>query len=364
MVTLNVMPTIMIVDDTPANLEVLEGILSGQGYQVAAFPRGEMALKSAELNPPDLILLDILMPHMDGFEVCRHLMSNEKLKEIPVIFISALDDIENKMKAFSNGGRDYITKPFRHEEVCARVDTQIKLSMAQKTLKKMNEDLMEIVNQKVMEVSASQLATLEAISSLAEFRDDETGYHIQRSRNICKALAIFIKDQKWYTDEIDESFINDLYFAAPLHDIGKIGIPDHILLKPAKLTVDEFEIMKSHVVIGAKTLERVLEKYPINSIIKMGIELTKYHHERWDGKGYPDGLAGLQIPVSARIMALADVYDALRSKRPYKMAIPHEECVQIIMESANTHFDPLLVKLFVDHADVFEAIYDQMIDIY
>lgn len=352
-------PLVMIVDDTPANLEVLEEILRGQNYDVVAFPRGHMALRAAEENPPDIILLDIMMPQMNGFELSKLWMAHEKLSEIPIIFVSALDDIEHKIKAFSHGGRDYITKPFRHEEVCARVDTQIKLSRAQLELKNNNENLMAIVQQKVKEISDSQMATLIAISSLAEFRDDETGKHIHRTSVFCKTLAELLSVHPSYKNTIDLNFINNIFHAAPLHDIGKIGIPDRVLLKPGKLTSEETEIMKTHVIIGATTLERVLEKYPNNAFIKMGVELTKSHHEKWDGSGYPFGLKGEAIPISSRIMALVDVYDALRSKRSYKEAINHEDTLYIIKVEMENQFDPQIVEVFLENQFLFKKLYDQ-----
>lgn len=338
--------TIMLVDDTPANLDLLTEMLQGQGYRVQAFPGGPMALKAAALNPPDLILLDIMMPEMDGFEVCRRLKADDALKEIPVIFISALDDVANKVRAFSQGGVDYVSKPFHQEEVLARVTTHLSLRRMRQKLEQHNLHLQDLVREKVKEISDSQLATLLAISKLAEYRDDETGRHIERTRTFCKVLAERLRDNPRYAETITEGFIEDIYHAAPLHDIGKVGIRDDILLKPGRLTPEEFEIMKTHTVIGARTLETVRRKYPGNAFVNMGIDLTRSHHEKWDGTGYPDRLSGEAIPLSARIMALADVYDALRSRRPYKKPFSHEESLRIILEGAESHFDPNVVNAF------------------
>jgi putative two-component system response regulator len=349
---------IMIVDDIAANLEVLEDLLASKGYQVAAFPRGDLALSFAFQNPPDLIFLDIMMPFMDGFEVCKQLKLDTRTQDIPVIFISALDDTENKVKAFTHGGVDYISKPFQEAEVFARLQTHLKLRQSQKQLEAYAHDLESLVQEKVQEISDSQMATLIALSNLAEYRDETTGSHIDRTRDYCKLLAEYLMKDEEYSNQITSSFINDIYFAAPLHDIGKVGIPDSILLKPGKLRPQEYEIMKTHVTIGAATLEQVLSQYPKNTFINMGVLITKHHHERWDGTGYPSKLKGNEIPLAARIMAIADVYDALRSRRPYKAGISHTESVEIIVRDSEKSFDPKIVKAFVELEKEFELIFE------
>ena len=339
--------TIMAIDDTPANLKLLEEMLQGRGYRVMQFPRGAMALKAAAKHPPDLILLDILMPEMDGFEVCRRLKADESLKEIPVLFISALDDTESKLQAFSEGGVDYVAKPFQEAEVLARVMTHLELRRVRRELEIHSLHLEDLVREKVQEISDSQLATLVAVSKLAEYRDDETGRHIERTRTFCRMLAQHLRKNRRYAESITDAFIENIYHAAPLHDIGKVGIADHILLKPGKLTTEEFEIIKTHTTIGANTLQAVRTRYPKNAFVNMGIALTRSHHEKWDGSGYPDGLVGEDIPLSARIMALADVYDALRSKRPYKKAFSREKARAILEEGVGRHFDPVVVEAFL-----------------
>jgi len=340
--------TIMLVDDTPANLKLLEEMLQSRGYRVVQFPRGAMALKAAAKKPPDLILLDIMMPEMDGFEVCRRLKADKSLKDIPVLFISALDGADDKIKAFSAGGQDYVAKPFREEEVLARVKTHLELRRVRLKLEKHNFQLENLVREKVKEISDSQLATILAVSKLAEYRDDETGGHIERTRTFCRILAQNLRENHRYAESITDVFIENIYHAAPIHDIGKVGIPDSILLKPGKLTRDEFEIMKTHTTIGASTLQAVRTKYPKNAFINMGIALTRSHHEKWDGSGYPDGLTGEDIPLSGRIMAIVDVYDALRSKRPYKKPFSHEKSCRIIEEGAGSQFDPAIVETFTN----------------
>ena len=337
---------IMVVDDTPANLNLLQKMLQDKGYRVLAFPDGKMALAAAVRHMPDLILLDINMPEMDGFEVCERLKADAALKEIPVIFISALTETANKVKAFSVGGVDYVNKPFQFEEVNSRVQTHLRLRKLQLELERHNLHLEDMVKEKVREISDSQLATINAISKLAESRDDNTGQHVERTRTFCKILAEKLRETSRYKDSIEAAFLENIYHAAPLHDIGKVGIADNILLKPGKLTLEEFEIIKTHTVIGANTLQIARSKYPRNALINMGIAITHFHHEKWDGSGYPVGLAGEDIPLAARIVAVADVYDALRSKRPYKDAFTHEKSYAIIREGSGSHFDPALVKAF------------------
>jgi putative two-component system response regulator len=352
----NTKATIMVVDDTPANLKLLEEMLRTQDYRVVQFPRGIMALKAAAKNPPDLILLDIMMPEMDGFEVCRKLKADENLKHIPVLFISALDGTDDKIKAFAAGGLDYVTKPFQEAEVLARVKTHIELHQVRRKLKELNLYLADQVEQQVKEIADSQLATILAVSKLAENRDDDTGHHIERTRILCKILAEQLATLPHYSQTISDNFITNIYHAAPLHDIGKIGIPDSILLKPGKLTSEEFDVMKTHATIGATTLQAVQHRYPGNEFINMGIALTRSHHEKWDGSGYPDGLKGEAIPLCGRIMALVDVYDALRSKRTYKDAFTHERSCSIIEEGAGRHFDPTIVEAFTVLQSEFEMI--------
>jgi putative two-component system response regulator len=338
---------IMIVDDSRSSLVLLEGMLHEQGYHVYPFSRGEQALKVAMESPPDLILLDIVMPGMDGFEVCEHLKQDANLRDVPVIFISSQNEIKSKVKAFSMGCVDYITRPFEFEEVRTRVKTHLRLRQMQIRLMNHNHELERLVEEKVKEITDSWIATILALAKLAESRDDDTGKHLERVQVLCRILAEDLALLPEYHETIDRNFIDNIYHASPLHDIGKVGIPDHVLLKPGKLDPDEFDLMKRHTIIGAQTLEAVHEKYQGNIFIDMGIAIARSHHERWDGKGYPDGLAGDNIPLCARIMAVADVYDALRSNRCYKQAMPHEKAVTIIREGRGVHFAPDVVDVFL-----------------
>lgn len=345
---------IMVVDDTPANLKLLTGMLGEQGYEVRPLPSGKMALNAASADPPDLILLDINMPEMNGHEVCERLKADSRLRLVPVIFISALNDIEDKIQAFSHGGVDYITKPFQFEEVLARVETHLTLRRYQAELQRHNTHLNDLVNEQVKKIliakenlSDAQLATIVAMSKLAEARDADTGLHIERTQTFCRMLAYELSTSPVFTAGIDAYFVENIYNASPLHDIGKVAIPDAILLKPGKLTPAEFDIMKSHTTIGARTLQEVQVRHQGNALISMGIDLAYSHHEQWNGLGYPQGLAGNDIPLSGRIMALADVYDALTSERCYKKAFDHEQSREIIVKDRGEHFDPAVVDAFL-----------------
>ena len=343
----------MLVDDVPDNLTLLTGMLKEKGHRVRPVPSGKLALKAIEIEPPDLILLDITMPEMDGFEVCRRLKQDVRFRDIPVIFISALTETLDKVKAFGIGGVDYVTKPFQFEEVEARVETHLKLHRYQAHLE-------ELVAEQVEEISASQVSTIFALSKLAESRDNETGEHMERVQIYCRMLAEKLGQEEPYKRVIDGDFINDIFNASPLHDIGKVGIPDHVLLKPGKLTPAEFDIMKKHSPVGATTLEAVRDIYRKNVFINMGISIARYHHECWDGTGYPDGLKGEEIPLAARIMAIADVYDALRSKRCYKEAFSRDMSRKIIESGSGTKFDPVLVKAFLVLEKEFDSIGREM----
>ncbi len=357
---INKIPDIMIIDDEPGNLQVLTGILKKKDYKIRPVSGGILALQAAKIEPPDLILLDINMPDMNGYEVCSRLKADNKLKDIPVIFISALNGTIDKVKAFSAGGVDYIEKPFHYEEVQSRVETHLKLHFLQIVLETHNKKLEVLVQAQVMEITESQMATIFAIAKLAESRDDDTGKHLERVQEFCRLLCVKMSGMARFQPNINQIFIKNLYHSSPLHDIGKVAIPDNILLKPGKHTPEEFEIMKKHTVLGSATLQQVRNKYPGNSFINMGIDIARYRHERWDGGGYPDGLAGEAIPLCARIMAVVDVYDALRSKRCYKPPFSHEESRDIIIKGSGTQFDPGIIEVFIEIQDQFKKASDNL----
>jgi putative two-component system response regulator len=347
---------ILIVDDGPENLRVLSELLRSEGYLARPVSDGAMALEAAAAEPPDLILLDILMPGMDGFEVCRRLKSDARLRDVPVVFLSAIDDVADKVKAFAAGAVDYVSKPFQFPEVRMRVETHLRLRRLQIELETNNRRLLDLVGEQVREISDSQMATIFALAKLAESRDGETGKHIERVQLYCKLLAATLAEQSSYAGRIEESFIENMFLASPLHDIGKVAIRDQILLKQGELTVNEFEEMKMHTTLGAQTLEAVQTRYPRNEFLRVGIEIARCHHERWDGQGYPAGLAGTDIPLSARIMAVADSYDAARSRRCYKPALSHAECRQALAARSGSYLDPDVILAFEDVQVLFEDV--------
>jgi putative two-component system response regulator len=290
------------------------------------------------------------------------LKADEKLRDIPVIFISALNEVLDKVKAFAVGGVDYITKPFQFDEVQARVDTHLKLWHLQQELEKHNRQLGKLVQTQVKKISDTQMAMIFALAKLAESRDDDSGMHLERVQAFCKKLAQGLAQRSRLGGQVDAKFVENIFYASPLHDIGKVAIPDRIILKPGKLTPEEFDVMKTHAALGAEKLEAVQRQFPGNALLDMGIAIARFHHEKWNGEGYPQGLAGEAIPLPARIMAVVDVYEALRAKRPYKDALSHEESVDIIESSSETHFDPEIVKVFIELKEDFRAIRDEMKD--
>jgi putative two-component system response regulator len=338
--------SILIVDDAPENLRLLGAVLKRGGLVPRQATSGRLAIEAAVADPPDLVLLDITMPEMSGVEVCRWFKQDERLRNIPVIFISGLQGIDDKVEAFRVGGIDYISRPFQEEEVLARVKTHLHLRRLQVELVSHNELLGQHIAEQVKVVTASQLATIFALAKLAEARDDDTGRHIERVQTFARLLAEQLLTMKMHVAQLTTTFIEDLYQTASLHDIGKVGTPDSILLKPGKLTPEEFGEMKKHCALGADTLATVLERHPDNQFLRMGVDVARSHHEKWDGSGYPDGLKGAAIPLAARIVALADVYDALSSKRCYRPAFGHADARRMIEEGDGTQFDPDVVNAF------------------
>jgi putative two-component system response regulator len=352
--------TVMVVDDNPANLMLMERMLLSSGYEVRSFPRGRMSLAAANEEPPDLILLDINMPEMTGYEVCERLKSSPTLCEIPVIFFSAMNAPEDRLRGFRVGGVDYVSKPFQFEEVQARVDAHVRLRHFQQKIETDNCHLQELVQLQVKKIADAHMATIFAIAKLAESRDLETGRHLERIQTLCRLLATGLSEHLTYKTTVRSAWIRNIFHASPLHDIGKVAVPDRILLKPGPLTCEEFAVMKTHALLGAQTLRTVRDRYPDSEFIEMGIEIAGSHHERWDGTGYPDGLTGDAIPLSARIVAVADCYDALRSMRSYKPAIPHDETCAIILRESGKHFDPVITAVFSELADTFRDVWNGM----
>jgi putative two-component system response regulator len=354
--------SVLVVDDTEANVDILVEAL-GETYEVSVAMDGPSALEAVMEAPPDLILLDIMMPEMDGYEVCRRLKADRTTAGIPVIFLTALTEIENKTRGFTLGAVDYITKPFEVLEVQSRVGTHLSLKLAREEQERQNEILEERVRERTLELALTQEVTIEGLAALAEYRDPETGGHIRRTKNYVRALALRLRNHPRFRDFLDEETIDLLYKSAPLHDIGKVGIPDHILLKEGKLTAEEFEEIKKHTIYGHNANSVAERKLGSNSFLRIAAEIAYSHQEKWDGSGYPRGLRGEAIPVSGRLMALADVYDALISRRTYKPSLPHDKAVEIIFEGRGRHFDPDVVDAFMELQDEFRQIARRFADI-
>ena len=356
-------PTILVVDDTPDNLALVSALLKDI-YHVKVAVSGEKALRIATgAKPPDLILLDIMMPHMDGYEVCKRLKANPVTADIPVIFVTARADEEDERIGLELGAVDYITKPISPAILLARVKAQLALKSTADFLRDKNEFLELQVERRTREVSAIQDVTILAMASLAETRDSDTGNHILRTQHYVKALALQLRQHPRFRAFLTESYIALLFKSAPLHDIGKVGIPDRILLKPGRLTPEEFEVMKTHTTLGCEAImhaERALGTQV--EFLTLAKEIAYSHQEKWDGSGYPQGLAGDAIPLSARLMALADVYDALIARRVYKAPMTHEQAVEIIRAGRGSHFDPDITDAFLVILDTFQAIAQRFAD--
>ncbi len=355
--------TILVVDDTAENLTVMTGLLKPD-YRTKIAVDGEGALRIMMADaPPDLVLLDIMMPGMDGYEVCRRLKAEPRTRDIPVIFLTAKAEVEDEQHGFDLGAVDYITKPISPPIVMARVRTHLALKVAADFLKDKNAYLESEVTKRTREVQVVQDVTIMAMASLAETRDNETGNHIRRTQNYVRALARKVRSLPQFASLLDDETIELLYKSAPLHDIGKVGIPDAILLKPGKLTPEEFEIMKTHTILGRDVIAAAEELMDAPStFLKLAREIAHYHQEKWDGSGYPEKLSGEAIPLSARLMAVADVYDALISRRPYKTPIPREKAVAIMREGRGKHFDPVIFDAFLSIEDEFATIADRFTD--
>ncbi len=350
--------TILIIDDSPANLPVLGELLQGAGDRVKVANSGATGLHRAVQEPrPALILLDIMMPAMDGHEVLMLLRDNPQTRDTPVIFLTARDSDADEERAFNDGIADYIVKPIKPTIVLARVRSQLLVRQARHWLQDQNQALEAEVARRMRENELIQAVSIRALAHLAETRDNETGDHIQRTQSYIRLLATLMARHPRFAATLDNNYIETLTRSAPLHDIGKVGIPDYILLKPGKLTPEEWEIMKTHTLLGFDAI--TLAERDIRTSVEFlsqAKEIVRSHHERWDGTGYPDGLAGDAIPISARLMAMADVFDALISRRVYKEAFPFASVRNIIAEERGRLFDPDIADAFLTNCCEFEAI--------
>lgn len=348
--------TILAVDDTPANIDVVRSVLSPD-YRIQAAVSGVRALRIVEAMAPDLILLDIVMPEMDGYEVCRRIKSDERTRDIPIIFLTARSDEADETKGLALGAVDYIIKPISPPILRERVRTHLTLKAARDALRRQNEILEDKVIERTQQMEELQDVTMVALGSLAETRDPETGNHIRRTQHYVRLLATHLKHHTRFRDVLTPENITMLFKSAPLHDIGKVGIPDAILLKPGKLTEEEFDVMKRHPILGRDAIVAARKTLThVHNFFIFAEEIAYSHHEKWDGTGYPEGLKGEVIPLSARLMAVADVYDALVSRRVYKPPFTHEKAVSIIREGHGSHFDPDLVDGFLEISEEFHRI--------
>ncbi len=343
-------PVILVVDDQLQNIELLEAYLVPQGYEIVKAVNGEEALGKLSDNQIDLILLDVKMPGMDGFEVTRRVRQDDKKRLLPIILVTALRETEDRVKGIEAGCDDFLSKPVDKMELLARVRSMLKVKAYNDLMSNYQKELESEVTGRTEElkhafekIKAASLETIYRLSMAAEYKDKETGAHIKRMSLYSAAVTRRMG--------LTESTIETILYAAPMHDLGKIGIPDLILMKPAKLDPVEWEIMKQHTVIGAKILQGSDAEF-----IRLGETIALSHHEKWDGSGYPNSLKGIEIPITGRITAIADVFDALTSKRPYKEPFSVEKSLAIIREGRGSHFDP-------DVADAFFAIQDEILTI-
>jgi putative two-component system response regulator len=350
----NTLNTLLIVDDAVENLTVLDSLLRPY-YQIRVATSGEKALRIAVSEPrPDLILMDVMMPGMDGYQVFDYLRADPVTRDIPVIFVTAMDSPEAELRGLDAGAVDYITKPLVPSIVLARVRTQLELKQARDWLSNKNTFLEAEVARRMLENEITQEVSIRALAHLAETRDPETGNHILRTQGYVRELAVRLRDHPRFSDTLDERYIDLLHRSAPLHDIGKVGIPDLILLKPGPLTPEEWQVMKTHAKLGAEAIEQA-ERDAARPVefLRLAKEIAHWHHERWDGSGYPDGLVGEAIPISARLMAVADVFDALISPRVYKPEMSLDLARDMIMQERGQHFDPDVVDAFLTGFDAF-----------
>lgn len=356
-------PTLLVVDDTPDNLMLMSEILRHK-YRLKLAKTGEKALQlAASTPPPALILLDIMMPGLSGYDVIARLKANEKTTPIPVIFLTAMSAPEDQQKGFEMGAVDYITKPVSPPILLARVANHLFIKSSSDFFRNKSLLLEEEVAQRTQEIAAVQDVTIEALASLAETRNLETGNHIRRTQHYIRILAEHLKSHPRFSAYLTDETIAMLFKSAPLHDIGKVGIPDHILLKPGPLTPEEFEIMKTHTTLGRDAIESAEKRLGTSvAFLDTAKAIAYFHQEKWDGSGYPTGAAGDAIPISARLMAVADVYDALVSHRIYKGAMTHEQAVSTIYSESGTHFDPDIIAAFLSLQDDFRAVANRFTD--
>ncbi len=350
--------TIMLVDDNQVNLNMGK-IMLKDFYEVYALPSAERLFKFLETVTPDLILLDVLMPNMNGFDVIRILKADAKYAEIPIIFVTSKAEETDELEGLALGAVDYVTKPFSAAILRKRIENHLLIKTQKAELRNVNDRLIEMVKEKTSQVFGLQNSIISSIAEIVEFRDSFTGGHIYRTQKYVQLLIEYLVEHDIYSDEVLLwENMDYIVSSTQLHDVGKIFISDSILNKPGKLTHEEVEIMKTHVVKGVEAIRKMARKEEERVFLKYAEIVAATHHEKWDGSGYPAGLKGQDIPLLGRLMAIADVYDALMSRRPYKVPFAAEEAEKIIVESSGTHFDPILVDVFQKIKNVFAYIAD------
>jgi len=355
---------ILIIDDSPGVIEFLDGVLSPD-YEVSFATSGIEGVALAQRFPADIILLDVMMPELDGYEACRQLRELRMTRDTPIVFLTSLASPKDEEFGLMQGADDFIAKPISPPVLRARVRNHLLFAQSRRALKRQNEELERLVFERTKEVMrrdhqliAAQTSIITAFCALAEARDHETGNHIQRTQNYVRILAEKLRWDRRFGVVLNDDYINVLYKSAPLHDVGKVSIPDAILLKPVGLVPTEWEVMQRHCAAGSRAITRAAQEYgeTEDSFFSVAAEIAMFHHERWDGSGYPQGLAGDEIPLSARLMAVADVYDALISPRVYKKAFSAEKAIELMVEQRGRHFDPDILDAMVEISDRFNDI--------
>ncbi|MDR2199639.1 MAG: response regulator [Deltaproteobacteria bacterium] len=346
---------IMLVDDNISNLSIGRSMLK-EHYEVYPIPSGRKLFDTLGHVTPELILLDILMPEMDGFEVIKILKADPRFQDIPVIFLTSRSDERSELEGLSLGALDYVTKPFSAPLLLQRIKNHLLINTQKRALRMYNDNLEQMVQAKTRQVLELQNSVISTLADMLEYRDDETGGHVFRTQKYLEIMLNKLLETGLYHDELSVIDLDFLVPSALLHDIGKIAVSDAILRKPGPLDKEEFEEMKKHARQGAEAIERIAAKNIEHSFLTCARKIARSHHEKWDGTGYPDGLAGYDIPLEGRLMAIADVYDALISDRPYKKAFPPEEARKIIEDGRGRHFDPILVDIFLEVSADFESV--------
>lgn len=336
---------ILIVDDTTSNLVILAEMIKSIGYIARPVISVKQALAAIAVEKPQLILLDISMPEIDGFDFCEILKRDPIMKDVPIIFISALNSTEDKVKGFKLGAVDFISKPFELEEITLRINTHLKIFQMQNELKNHNRQLFKMFNSQVNKVTNEQRQMVYVLAKMGESREDIEGKHVDHVISYAKLLAMSLQFTPKYEKQVTAAFLESLLMAVPLHDIGKMYIRDVILLKSGSLSDEEMEVVKQHTTQGAECIDEMNQDEQ-NETLKVAKEIALYHHEKWDGTGYPCGLKGEEIPLSARILSIVDVYDVLTSKRCYKEAYSHEEALEIMRQETGKSFDPNIMEVF------------------